>query len=74
MTNKERNEKQRAYQLAKRKELSEKAARQRANLEALQDANRATARVIPKNHPLSPQIADKTILPNRKPLYPFNNG
>jgi len=74
MTNKERNEKQRAYQLAKRKELSEKAARQRANLEALQDANRATARVIPKDHPLSPQIADKTILPNRKPLYPFNNG
>lgn len=74
MTNKERNEKQRAYQLAKRKELSEKAARQRANLEALQDANRATARVIPKDHPLSPKIADKTILPNRKPLYPFNHA
>lgn len=74
MTNKERNEKQKAYQLAKRKALSEKAARQRANLKALQDANRATARVIPKDHPLSPQIADKTILPNRKPLYPFNNG
>lgn len=74
MTNKERNEKQRAYQLAKRKELSEKAARQRANLETLQDANRATARVIPKNHPLSPQIADKTILPKFKPLYPVNHG
>ena len=69
MTNKERNERQKAYQLAKRKELSEKAARQQANLKALQDANRANARVIPNGHPLSPQIEDKTVLPNRKPLY-----
>lgn len=74
MTNKERNEKQKAYQIAKRKALSEKAARQRANLEALQDANRQNVKVIPKDHPLSPQIADKTILPNRKPLYPVNHG
>ena len=69
MTNKERNEKQKAYQIAKRKELSEKAARQQANLKALQDANRANARVIPKDHPLSPQIADKTVLPKHKPIY-----
>lgn len=67
MTKQERNAK-------RNKQITEKNARQKANLEALQQRNRQNVKIIPKDHPLSPQIADKTVLPNRKPLYPVNHG
>lgn len=62
-------EKKTEYEANRRKQISEKNARQKANLEALQQRNRQNAKVIPNGHPLSPQIEDKTVLPNRKPLY-----
>jgi hypothetical protein len=57
------------YNAKRNKEISEHLARQRANLEAIRERNRSTAKVIPKDHPLSPQIEDTTVLPNRKPIY-----
>lgn len=57
------------YNAKRNKEISEKNARQRANLQALRDKNASTGKVIPKDHPLSPQIADKTVLPKHKPIY-----
>ena len=57
------------YNAKRNKEISEKNARQRANLEAIRERNRSTAKVIPKDHPLSPQIEDTKVLPNRKPIY-----
>lgn len=74
MTNKEKHEKNKQYQLTQSKKLSEKRARQQANLKVLQEANRANARVIPKGHPLSPQIEDTTVLPKNTPIYPTDNG
>ena len=62
-------EKKAEYEANRRKLVSEKNARQRANLQAIQERNRSTAKVIPKDHPLSPQISDKTVLPKNKPLY-----
>ena len=67
-------EKKAQYEAKRRKVISEKNARQRANLQAIQERNRSTAKVIPDGHPLSPQIADKTVLPKLKPLYPINHG
>lgn len=57
------------YNAKRNKEISEKNARQRANLEAIRERNRSTAKVIHKDHPLSPQIEDKTVLPKHKPIY-----
>lgn len=62
------------YNAKRNKDISEHLARQRANMQALRDKNASTGRVIPKDHPLSPQIADKTVLPKNKPLYPINHG
>ena len=62
-------EKKAEYNAKRCKDMSEHLARQRANLQAIQERNRSTAKVIPKDHPLSPQISDKTVLPKVKPLY-----
>jgi len=62
-------EQKQEYNAKRCKDISEKAARQRANLEAIRERNRATAKVIPNGHPLSPKIADKTVLPKVKPIY-----
>ena len=67
-------EKKAEYEANRRKIVSEKNARQQANLQAIQERNRSTAKVIPKGHPLSPQIEDTTVLPKVKPLYPVNHG
>lgn len=42
-----------------------------ANLSELEASNRAKSYIVPKDSPLAPQIADKTIKPFRKPLYGF---
>jgi hypothetical protein len=57
------------YNAKRNKEISEHLSRQRANLEAMQERNRSTARVIPKDHPLSPNLEDTKVLPKDKPLY-----
>ena len=62
-------EQKQEYNAKRNKAISEKLARQRANLQAMQERNRSTAKVIPKDHPLSPQIEDKTVLPKNKPIY-----
>jgi hypothetical protein len=62
-------EKKQEYNAKRCKDISEHLARQRANMQALRDKNASTGRVIPKDHPLSPQIADKTVLPKVKPIY-----
>ena len=67
-------EKKQEYNAKRCKDISEHLARQRANLQAIQERNRSTAKVIPKGHPLSPQIEDTTVLPKVKPLYPVNHG
>ena len=66
-------DRQQKYQMPSQQKSRQKANEQRktmnANLSELEALNRATAVVIPKGHPLSPQIADKTVKPFKKPLY-----
>lgn len=61
------------YELASQQKSRLKANAKRktmnANLSALEAANRSSAVVIPKGHPLSPQISDKSVKPKHKPLY-----
>lgn len=67
MDNKQRYERQ--SQQNSRLKANEKRKTMKANLSQLEAQNRARAVVIPKGHPLSPNIADKTVKPARKPLY-----
>jgi len=50
----------------KQKELRQK---QKANLEAISEALKEKAFIVPAGHPMQPQIADKQVKPFKKPLY-----
>lgn len=68
MSNKEKYEANKAYAAKQLADKRAKTARVNAKLEALAQSNRATGKVIDKDHPLAPTY-DLELLPDEKPIY-----
>ena len=68
MTNKEKYEANKAYAAKQLADKREKTARVNAKLEALAQSNRATGKVIDKDHPLAPTY-DLELIPKEPLIY-----